>query len=183
MERNLYRKGLSDKRNITPTFVITLPGEFLPLQIIYGGKTDRRHPKGFWFPSDFCISHNEKHRSNDIKLIDIIIVPYIVKERSKLNLPTTQKVLVIWDVFKGQVTQKVLDKLISLDCEFVALPADMTHFFQPLNLIVNRSAKQFMQKQFVIYYNEIVRHKLDNGENIEDVKVDLRLTANKPLHA
>lgn len=32
-------KGLSDKCNITLNFVITLSGEFLPLQIIYGGKT------------------------------------------------------------------------------------------------------------------------------------------------
>ena len=116
-------------------------------------------------------------------MIDTIIVPYIVKQRSELNLPATQKALVIWEVFKGQVTQRVLDKLKSLDCEFVAVPANMTHFFQPLDLTVNRSAKQFMRKQFVMYYSEIVRHKLENGENVEDIEVDLRLTAIKPLHA
>ena len=179
-------KGLSDKRNITLTFVITLAGEFLPLQIIYGGKTDRCHPKDVRFPSGFCISHNEKHWSNEeetIKLIDTIIVPYIVRKRFELNLPATQKALVIWDVFKGQVTEKVLDKLKSLNCEFVAVPANMTHFFQPLDLTVNRSAKQFMRKQFVTYYSEIVRHKLDNGESVEDIEVDLRVTAIKPLHA
>ena len=185
-EKSVSIKGLSDKRNITLMFVITLAGEFLPLQIIYGGKTDRCHPRDFQFPSGFCISHNEKHWSNEeetIKLIDTIIVPYIVKQRSELNLPTTQKALVIWDVFKGQVTQTVLDKLKSLDCEFVAVPANMTHFFQPLDLTINRSAKQFMRKQFVMYYSEIVRHKLENGENVEDIEVDLRLPAIKPLHA
>ena len=31
--------GLTDKRNITLTVIVTLSGEFLPLQIIYGGKT------------------------------------------------------------------------------------------------------------------------------------------------
>ena len=77
----------------------------------------------------------------------------------------------------------MLDKLKSLNCEFVAVPANMTHFFQPLDLAVNRSAKQFMRKQFVMYYSEIVRHKLENGENVEDIEVDLRLTAIKPLHA
>ena len=40
-----------------------------------------------------------------------------------------------------------------------------------------------MRKQFVMYYSEIVRHKLENGENVEDIKVDLRLSAIKPLHA
>ena len=70
-------KGLSDK-HITLTFVITLAGEFLPLQIIYGGKTDRCHPKRF--PSGFCIL---------MRKIDAIIVPYIINKRSELNLPTT----------------------------------------------------------------------------------------------
>ena len=46
-DKSVSIKGLSDKRNITFTFVITLAGEFLPLQIIYGGKTDRCHPKDF----------------------------------------------------------------------------------------------------------------------------------------
>ena len=74
---------------------------------------------------------NTKHWSNEeetMKLIDKIIIPYI-KKRSELNLPATQKALVIWDVFQGQVTEKVLEKLKSLDCEFVAVPANMTHFF------------------------------------------------------
>ena len=31
-------KGLTDKRNITLTFVVSFTGEFLPMQIIYGGK-------------------------------------------------------------------------------------------------------------------------------------------------
>ena len=34
-------KGLTDKRNITLTFTISLSGEFLPTQIIYQGKTPR----------------------------------------------------------------------------------------------------------------------------------------------
>ena len=29
--------GANDKRNITATFAITLSGEFLPMQLIYGG--------------------------------------------------------------------------------------------------------------------------------------------------
>jgi hypothetical protein len=53
----------------------------------------------------------------------------------------TQKSLVIWDVLKGQVTEKVLKKLDSLLIEFVAVPSNMTHFFQPLDLTVNKSAK------------------------------------------
>ena len=138
-DKSVSIKGLSDKRNIILTFVVTLAGDFIPLQIVYAGKTKRCHPN-FQFPSGFCIFQNPKHWSNEeetMKLIDKIIIPYIVKKRSELNLPATQKALVIWDVFKGQVTEKVLEKLKSVDCEFVAVPANMTHFFQPLNLTVN----------------------------------------------
>ena len=33
--------GSTDKRSITGTFVITLDGRFLPMQLIYGGKTQQ----------------------------------------------------------------------------------------------------------------------------------------------
>ena len=41
--------GLSDKRQITAVFCGSLVGEFLPVQLIYKGKTSRCHPK-FNFP-------------------------------------------------------------------------------------------------------------------------------------
>ncbi len=112
--KSVLIKGLSDKRNITLTFTITLAGEFLSIQIIYGGKTQKSQPRGFKFPSWFLVSQNPKHWSNEeetMKLIDKIITPYIVKKREELQLPVTQKALVIWDVFRGQVTNKVLRKL------------------------------------------------------------------------
>ena len=44
---------LSDQRNITLTFAVSLAGEFLPIQIIYAGKTKQSQPHGFVFPKDF----------------------------------------------------------------------------------------------------------------------------------
>ena len=32
-------------------------------------------------------------------------------------------------------------------------------------------------------YSEFVQHKLENGKSVEDIEVDQRLTAIKPLHA
>ena len=49
-EKSVPIKGLTDKRNITLTFVVSLSGEFLPMQIIYGGKTTASQPRGFNFP-------------------------------------------------------------------------------------------------------------------------------------
>ena len=44
--------GSGDKRSITVTFVISLDGKFLPMQLIYDGKTQRSIPK-VEFPSSF----------------------------------------------------------------------------------------------------------------------------------
>ena len=62
---------------ITATFYITLTGEFLPVQLIYGGKTKKSIPT-VYFPSDFAISANEKH-SNEreaLNMLENVIIPY-----------------------------------------------------------------------------------------------------------
>ena len=116
------------------------------MQIIYAGKTHASQPRGVKFPSGFLITQNPKHWSNEIEtlnLIEDVINPYVVRKRADLHLPDDQKALIVWDVFKGQMTQKVIDKLASLNLELVPVPANMTHFFQPLDLTVNGSAKKF----------------------------------------
>ena len=44
--------GATDKRQIMVVFCGTAIGEFLPIQLIYAGKTKRCHPQ-FPFPSDW----------------------------------------------------------------------------------------------------------------------------------
>ena len=179
-------KGVSDKRAITLNFVITLSNTFLPMQIIYTGKTKSSQPRQFKFPSGFLVSQNPQHWSNEvevIKLIEKVINPYVVATRMKLNLATDQKALLIWDVFKAQITTKVIDKLKDLNIECVYVPANMTHFFQPLDLTVNRCAKQHMRNEFVKYYSESVKEQLDSGKELEEVETDIRLSVLKPLHA
>ena len=115
--KSILITGLTDKRNVTLTFTVSLSGEFLLLQIIYGGKTKASLPHRFEFPKGFCLTQNSKHWSNEqetMKLIKEIINPYIVKTRSRLELSEAQWALVVWDVFKGQVTDKVKQMLTSL---------------------------------------------------------------------
>ena len=179
-------KALADKRNITLNFIIMLSGEFLPMQIIYSGKTTASLPRGVTFPPGFHLTQNPKHWSNEqetIKLLDHIVKPYVVKKRAELKLPETQPALMILDVFKGQMTEKVKQKLKSLHIELVAVPPNMTHFFQPLDLTVNGSAKKFMQNQFSKYYSNAVKMQIDSGKPLDEIEVDFRLTTLKPLHA
>lgn len=185
-ERSIPIKGITDKRAITLNFVITMSNQILPMQVIYTGKTKASQPRDFTFPPGFSVTQNPKHWSNEVetlKLIDEIINPYIVKTRIELKLPEDQKALLIWDVFRAQMTNAVKQRLCSLHIECVYVPANMTHFFQPLDLTVNGSGKQFMRKQFVTYYSEAIRKQVDSGTNLEDVEVDFRLSVIKPLHA
>ena len=65
---------------ITLTFSVTLNGTFLPMHIIYGGKTKKCLSRGVKFPSTFSLSSNPKHYINEkevLKYLDEIIITYI----------------------------------------------------------------------------------------------------------
>ena len=90
LQQNIGRKGCKsvpiagsiDTRMITATFSSTLMGEFLPIRLIYGGKTKKSIP-AVSFPSDFVISTNEKHYSNEreaLNMLESVIIPYVEKQ-------------------------------------------------------------------------------------------------------
>ena len=56
--------GVKDKHQITALFCCTLQGDFLPMQLIYKGKTSRCHPK-FKFPLGWHITHAPKYWSTE----------------------------------------------------------------------------------------------------------------------
>ena len=171
--------GSADKRSITATFSITLAGDFLPMQLIYGGKTEKSLPR-YQFPDGFSLSVNEKHFSNT-KLLKEIIVPYVKKERSSLGLESEQKALVIMDVFTGQMTTDVSNLFAENNILVTNVLPNMTRYYQPLDLTVNGSAKRFMAKKFNGWYSDQITQQLESG--LEEVDVKLCLSTLKPLHA
>ena len=86
-------------------------------------------------------------------------------------------------MFRGQTTDHVAQVLDSLNIKVVKVPANMTHFFQPLDLTVNGSAKNFMRKKFVTWYAEEIKKQMDAGVPAESIDVNLKLTSLKALHA
>ena len=77
--------GLSSKRSMTTTFTITLNGKFLPMQLMYKGKTNQKLPKKIWesnwFFSCLLILNTTVNTAESIKLINGIIIPYSEKEK------------------------------------------------------------------------------------------------------
>ena len=141
--------GIDNKRSITATFSITMKNKCLPMQLIYKGKTTQSLPK-IQFPNGFSLSANLKHYSNEtesLKFLKEIILPYVKTERERLGLET-QPALLIYDVFRGQTTDKFLDVLKDNNILSTKIPPNMIHVFQPLDLIVNKFAKDFMKVNF-----------------------------------
>ena len=81
------------------------------------------------------------------------------------------------------MTQRVEDKLKALLFELVPVPANMTNFFQQLDLTVNGSAKKFMKNCFTQYYCNAIKEQLDSGKELDGIDVDFRLSTIKPIHA
>ena len=86
--KNVPIKGVADKRQITGTFGVTLNEKFLPIQLIYQGKSRRCLPK-FDFPDSFSISFTKNHWSNTAKSTEFfeeIIFLYLemTKEEKKV---------------------------------------------------------------------------------------------------
>ena len=130
--------GSTDKRSITGTFIIFLSDNFLPMQLIYGGKTKQFLPR-FKFPESFSLSANPKHFSNkaeSLKVIKEIILPYVKQQRQELEKPD-QPAILIMDVFRNQMTEDVVLILRTNNIWLVKVPNNMTHLLQSLDLTVN----------------------------------------------
>ena len=145
--------GLSYRKAPTATFGITYSNHFLPMQLIYGGKTQASYPKSK-FPSSLSLSANLKHFSNTVeslKLINEVIVPYVDEQRRTLD-DANQAALLIIDVFRGQMTDPVTQALKDNNIILVKIPPNITHIYQPLDLPVNRSAKAFFKRKFAVVF-------------------------------
>lgn len=85
---NVPISGIDDKRSITALFSIILEEKFLPMQMIYEGKTMLSLPK-IKYPERVSLSVNESHYSNEkesFKLLEEIILFYIKRTRESLDV-------------------------------------------------------------------------------------------------
>ena len=173
----------ADKRAITATFVETLDCKSFPMQLIYGGKTSQSLPK-IQFPTGFYLSANPSHYSSteeSLKLLKEIVVPYAEKIRAKLDDPK-QSALLIWDVFRHQKTESVIEVLKENNIHAEYIPNNMTNYYQPLDLTTNKWAKEFLNTKFLQWHSKQIQDALDSDKAIEDIEVKVLLSVMKPIH-
>ena len=112
----------------------------------------------------------------------ILIKPlsYVCSKNYMLEVRGTKNV---YNVFKGQKTQCVIDLILQNNCVNVYVPANLTHVFQVLDLNVNGMAKEFLNGKFADWYAQQITKQLDTGLDVYDVKVNTTLSVMKPIHA
>jgi hypothetical protein len=91
--------GADDKQQVTALFACSMAGDFLPLQIIYQGKSTKCVPKAT-FPSSWNITHSANHWSNEQTMEEYvlkILLPYIAEKRVLLNMPYIPALVILID--------------------------------------------------------------------------------------
>lgn len=179
----VYIAAIDDKRQITALFTCTAAGNFLPIQLVYDGTTKRCFPSNVDFPKGWNITCSPNHWSNGDTMIEYvheILIPYVTEKRKELKLTDDYPALVLFDSFKGQCTDEVYTLLDQTNILRVFIPSNCTDKLQPIDLSVNKVAKDFLKKRFQEWYGNIICQQLDDGVCEE---VDLRLSRMKPLSA
>ena len=171
--------GLEDKRQITAVFGVTMEGHFLPPQLIYQGKTVACLPSTR-FPSDWHVTYTPTHWANEsttLAYIEKIILPYVQGKRKDCNVSDGQRALCIFYNFKAQLTDDVLQVLEDHNIDVISVPPNCTDSLQPLDLSVNKSAKDFLRSKFEQWYAQQI---FEQGDLIP---IKFPMTLMKPLGA
>ena len=139
--------GIDDKCQFTSVFTVTLDGQFLPVQLIYQGSTKGCLPH-VKFRSDWHVTSSPNHWANQLTTKDCIkniLNPYLTRKRAEFNLASDHHALCIFDNFKGQLTTEVLKLLEDSNIDVVFVPPNCTDRLQPLDMSVNKSAKDYLK--------------------------------------
>ena len=175
--------GQDDKRQITGVFTVTLDGQFLPPQLIYQGTTAACLPRTK-FPTDWHVTCSPNHWANEAttkEYIRRIINPYIKKKRQELKLADNHHSLCIFNNFKGQLTDDVLQLLEENYIDVAFVPPNCTDRLQPLDLSINKSAKDFFKAKFQQWYSDQIFEQQKDDVPLEPVTFPMHMM--KPLGA
>ena len=130
------------------------------------------------------ITHSPKHWSNKITMIQYmerIIIPYInsVRQSTGNNTPA----VIITDNFKGQVTSSVNSLLEANSIHVCLLPPNTTVRLPPLDISVNKPAKEILKRKFQEWYSGEIMKQLEGKdvENAELQPIDLGMPVLKEL--
>ena len=97
-EHSVTNEGSADKRSTTGTFAISFDGNFLPVQLIYGGRQHKVY-RGLNFQKISASAQIpnifQTWTDESLKFLKEVINPYVIKQRQILKCSADQQALVI----------------------------------------------------------------------------------------
>ena len=103
-----------------------------------------------------------------LQYLEHIIVPCVEKVCKTVGVD--EVALMIIDNFKGQITSSVNTILELNNIHVCLLPPNTTDLLQPVDISVNKPAKEFLKRKFEQWYSEEVMDQLE-GRDIDDFEV------------
>ena len=152
------------KHQITAVMRGTLMGEILPFQLIYAGKTTRYH-QTYQFPSNWQVTHSPRHWSNEetmLQYIHNVIILFVDQTCQRIGVDEQQPALAIFDHFKGQMTEHVIEELEDNCIHSILVPANYTGQLQPMDISANKVVKSFLKSEFAGWYSDQLSEQFAN---------------------
>ena len=79
--------------------------------------------------------------------------------------------IIIMGNFKGQITDQIVQLLSDNNVHVALIPPNCTDQLQPMDLSVNKPAKEFLRSKFSDWYSEQVRQQIDDVDDIGKVEL------------
>jgi len=150
-----------EKPQVTVSIAVNREGRAIDTQIIFGGKTNRCHPKKLP-PANTYYAHTESHWQTPASALEYVnkkLGPYRKEEIRRINeglpesdkLPNNAKALLIWDLHYSHFDESVLKALSDNDFLVCFVPAGCTDEMQVLDTAVNKPYKNGVKNGFRRY--------------------------------
>ena len=149
--------GVNNKCQITAVFCGSHTGDFLPLQLVYKGKTSQCHLYLEIFSG--LLTHRSTgqwSRPCCCTLTTLFCLACVRQVGERLHLGDDKPAVAIIDNFKGQITEVVTSLLETNNIHVCLLPLNTTDLLQPMNIAINKPPKDFLGKEFQQWYSEHV---------------------------
>jgi len=174
----------AEKPQCTVTLGASASGNLLHPQIIFGGKTKKTLLNTAPVPSGWLYSYTTSHWQTEesyINYVEHIIVPYKNKVIKELNLPNSQKTILIHDLHFSHLTARLLSYLTHVGIVPVMIPAACTDVLQVCDICINKSFKMATKRAFRDHCHTMFNAHIASNGLAQDFKMTLGIGTMKPL--
>lgn len=172
--RHVSVMGVEDKRQITAIIASSLTGHLLPLQLIFGGSTDKCEPMKSHriIKAQFHVTHSDNHWSTIDTMkeyMERIIQPYISHIINLYNLDRESRAIVLLDCWSVHKSKQFRDyvRRTHPNILLVYIPPNCTGQLQVADVALNYSFKHLIKIQYEEWVADEVMKQLQANESVK----------------